>query len=88
VAAEGNTEESRGKSLGKVRTEQVKRLAKELVRRFPDRFSADFKTNKESVNIVVSGITPKVRNKVAGYIVQILSQAEISSSDNVEEEVE
>ncbi len=74
--------------MGKVRTEQVKRLAKELVRRFPDRFSVDFKANKESVNIVVSGITPKIRNKVAGYIVQLLNQIEISPSQEGEEESE
>jgi small subunit ribosomal protein S17e len=54
--------------LGNVRTEQIKRTAKELVKRFPGKFSTDFENNKHSVNSLVKGGTPKVLNQIAGYI--------------------
>ena len=59
--------------MGSVRTEQIKRTAKELVRRFPDKFSHDFEKNKHMVSILVSGGTPKVRNQIAGYITHFLA---------------
>lgn len=59
--------------MGSVRTEQIKRTAKELVRRFPDKFSHDFENNKHMVSILVSGGTPKVRNQIAGYITRFLA---------------
>ena len=43
-------------------------MAKELIRRFPDKFSNDFEKNKQLVNGLVTGGTPKVRNQIAGYI--------------------
>lgn len=54
--------------MGNVRTEQIKRVAKELIRRFPDRFSQDFESNKKAVAMLVQGTTTKVRNQIAGYI--------------------
>jgi small subunit ribosomal protein S17e len=54
--------------MGSVRTEQIKRTAKELIKRFPDRFSHDFESNKHVVNSLVQGGTPKVKNQIAGYI--------------------
>jgi len=71
--------------LGKVRTEHVKRLAKELMRRFPTRFSEDFRGNKEAVTMLVKGVTPKVRNRVAGYITHVfVSVQTLDSDENVE----
>lgn len=54
--------------MGSVRTEQVKRTARELVRRFPDKFSHDFEANKHAVDALLRGATTKVRNQIAGYI--------------------
>ena len=54
--------------MGNVRTEQVKRIAKELIKRFPDKFSNDFGTNKQIVSELIKGGTSKVRNQIAGYI--------------------
>jgi small subunit ribosomal protein S17e len=74
--------------LGNVRTEQVKRLAKELIRRFPDKFSNDFKSNKQAVSMLVQGATPKVRNRVAGYITHVFAGTQTISSDESMEEGE
>jgi small subunit ribosomal protein S17e len=54
--------------LGKVKTEQIKRLAKELIKRFPDKFSTSFDDNKRMVSALTEGPTTRVRNQVAGYI--------------------
>lgn len=59
--------------MGSVRTEQIKRIAKELLRRFPDRFTNDFEHNKRVVNMLTQGATIKVRNQIAGYITHALA---------------
>lgn len=59
--------------MGKVRTEHIKRIAKELIRRFPDKFSKDFKNNKRVVATLTQGATSKVRNQIAGYITHVFA---------------
>jgi small subunit ribosomal protein S17e len=54
--------------MGKVKTEQIKHLAKELIARFPEKFSTNFDDNKHMVNALAQGATTRVRNQVAGYI--------------------
>jgi len=75
--------------LGKVKTEQVKRIAKELVERFPGRFSSSFEDNKHAVDTLTQGATTKVRNQIAGYITSMLSPAQAgASSENTKEETQ
>jgi len=73
--------------LGNVRTEQIKRIAKELIRRFPNKFSNDFETNKHAVDVLIQGATRKVRNQIAGYITHAFGgvQAPSSSNEKLEE---
>lgn len=73
--------------MGNVRTEQIKRVAKELIRRFPDRFSKDFENNKRMVDKLVLGATPKVRNQIAGYITHVFVGAQaVFSGETAQEE--
>jgi small subunit ribosomal protein S17e len=75
--------------VGSVRTEQIKRTAKELIKRFPGKFSRDFESNKHMVATLVQGGTPKVRNQIAGYIARYFAAEEAElSSEVVEEEAE
>jgi small subunit ribosomal protein S17e len=74
--------------LGKVRTEHIKRLARELARRFPNKFSKDFESNKQAVRTLIQGATPKVRNQIAGYITHVFAGIPIASSDENAEEGE
>lgn len=74
--------------MGNVRTEQIKRIAKELVRRFPDKFSNNFENNKRVVNTLVRGTTTKVRNQIAGYVTHAFAGTETASSPNEKEEGE
>ena len=62
------------KARGKVRTELEKRIARELVERFPDKFTTDFETNKKLVESLTNISSKKPRNREAGYITQLQNQ--------------
>lgn len=68
--------------MGSVRTEQVKRLAKELMRRFPNKFSSNFEDNKRVVDMLLQGATTKVRNQIAGYITHAFAGMQTASASN------
>jgi small subunit ribosomal protein S17e len=70
--------------LGKVKTEQIKRLAKELITRFPDKFNTNFDDNKHMVSQLTQGPTTRVRNQTAGYITRTLSLAQANSETESE----
>ena len=57
--------------MGKVRTEQVKRVARELLEKYPSKFIADFGNNKPFVNEYTNISSKKLRNRVAGYTVRL-----------------
>ena len=42
-----------GEELGKVRPQRVKRVAKELVRRYPDKFTTNFEDNKKLMETLI-----------------------------------
>lgn len=70
--------------MGKVRTETVKRVSRELLRRFPDRFSGDFETDKQAVNELVLTQSKRLRNRIAGYITRLKAvQAEREAATQV-----
>lgn len=72
--------------MGKVKTEQIKRLANELITRFPKEFSNNFDENKRVVEALTQGTTIKVRNQIAGYITSAISQKADTTNKNAEEE--
>lgn len=72
--------------MGNVRTDQIKRTARELVRRFPDKFTANFDENKRLVSLLLEGATTKIRNQIAGYITCYLASEEIEEeTEEIEE---
>lgn len=58
--------------LGKVRPDHVKRTSRELVERFPDKFTKDFENNKKFVETLTNINSKKVRNRVAGYTTHLV----------------
>ena len=73
--------------MGKVKTEYIKRLGKELMSRFPDKFSGNFDDNKHAVDALTESATTKVRNQIAGYITHTISLNPSSSDETAEEEM-
>ena len=59
--------------MGKVRTEHVKRIARELVQRFPDKFTTNFENNKKLVEEFTNLSSTKLRNRIAGYVTRLVT---------------
>jgi small subunit ribosomal protein S17e len=57
--------------LGNVRSEKVKKIARELIRRYPDRFTADFEENKKTVDSLINTPSKRLKNTIAGYITRL-----------------
>ncbi len=74
--------------MGKVKTEQIKHLAKELLARFPDKFDANFDDNKHMVDELTKGTTTRVRNQVAGYITRTVTLNQRGVPEQEEESIE
>lgn len=70
-----------GDSLGNVKPAYIKRLAMELIQKFPDQFTDDFEKNKLLVEKLTTIGTKNMRNRVAGYISRLM---EDSKSENEE----
>lgn len=60
--------------MGKVRPDHVKRLARELVERFPSKFTTDFENNKRMVDALTNVSSTKIRNRVAGYTIRLIAK--------------
>ncbi len=69
--------------MGKVRTEHVKRIARELVQRFPDKFTTNFENNKKLVEEFTNLSSTKLRNRIAGYVTRLVTI--MRSSETAEE---
>ncbi|MEM1715593.1 MAG: 30S ribosomal protein S17e, partial [Thermofilaceae archaeon] len=61
------------RSMGKVRPLYVKRTARRLLEKYPDKFTEDFEHNKRVVGQLISA-SKKVRNRIAGYITRLMKQ--------------
>ena len=72
--------------MGKVRTEQVKRIARELLDRYPNKFSTDFEKNKQFVTELTNITSTKLRNRVAGYAARLANTMYGSEAPESEEE--
>ena len=66
--------------MGKVRTETVKRVARELLQRYPSRFTNTFDENKNSVQVLVNFESKRLRNLIAGYATRLKRTEEMRAS--------
>ncbi len=64
--------ERAGEDLGKVRPERVKRIARELVSRYPDKFTTNFEDNKKLVETLIETSSTRLRNRIAGYVTSLI----------------
>ncbi len=58
--------------MGRIRTRWIKTIAKELVKKYPERFTDNFEANKNVIKELGIIEAKSMRNKVAGYIVRIV----------------
>ena len=64
--------------MGKVRPDRVKKVARELVERFPEKFTVNFESNKKLVESLTNISSTKLRNRIAGYITRLLTITQAS----------
>jgi len=60
--------------MGKIRPTYIKRVAIELVEKYPKVFTADFETNKVLVSKLTNVGTVRMRNLIAGYVTRYWQQ--------------
>jgi len=58
--------------MGKIRTILIKNISKELIERYPNIFTTDFEKDKELLNKYAEIDSKHLRNRIAGYIVNLL----------------
>jgi small subunit ribosomal protein S17e len=64
----------------------VKRIARELLEKYPNKFSADFEKNKQYVSEYTNISSVKLRNRVAGYTARLASTLNSSEESEPNEE--
>lgn len=69
-----------------MRPEQVKRIARELLERFPARFTTSFENNKQALKSLAKIPSQTLRNRIAGYITHLVSVASKGAEAKGEEE--
>ena len=62
--------------MGNVRPTYIKRVAKELVRRYPEQFTDDFEHNKQKVAELTDVRSTMMRNRIAGYVTRYRKHVE------------
>ena len=60
--------------MGRVRSTYIKRAARELLKRYPDKFSTDFKQNCLALDELANLKSKPLRNRIAGYLSNLLKQ--------------
>lgn len=59
--------------LGNVRPEKIKKIARELIKKYPDKFTTNFEENKKILSSLAAFPSIRLRNSVAGYITRLMS---------------
>ena len=60
--------------MGRIRGKWIKSIAEKLVEQYPEKFSNNFKNNKEILEEMGLFDDKVVRNKIAGYIISIVEK--------------
>ena len=71
--------------MGKVRPDAVKKIAREMIKRYPDRFTTDFEENKKSLEPLLEIPSIRLRNRIAGYITRLVAIAKAAETTQAEE---
>ncbi len=54
--------------MGNIRQTYIKRVAVELVSKYPDEFNEDYTHNQKKVTELTAGASKILRNRIAGYV--------------------
>ncbi|MCD6248543.1 MAG: 30S ribosomal protein S17e [Hadesarchaea archaeon] len=65
--------------MGRIRPTIIKQAARELLQRYPDKFSHNYKETCAALEELTNIESKHLRNRVAGYIVSLLKQGDSGS---------
>lgn len=60
--------------MGSVRSLYIKRAAREILEKHPNKFTKDFSENVRALDELIKTDSKTTRNRVAGYITKILKR--------------
>ncbi len=63
--------------MGRIRPTYIKRVAIELVEKYPRLFTEDFETNKQLVDKLTNVQSITMRNRIAGYVTRYHQQNKV-----------
>lgn len=74
--------------MGKVRSEQVRRIVQGLLDQNPDKFTTDFENNKKVMESLTIISSKRLKNIVAGYATRLMSISKATEEVGEAEEEE
>lgn len=63
--------------MGRIRPTYIKRVAIDLVNKYPKSFNNDFENNKTMVGSLTDVSSVTMRNRIAGYVTRYISHVEL-----------
>ena len=60
--------------MGRIRTAEIKRVSHKLVAVHADKFSIDFRANKEALHVMKLTDEKRVNNRIAGYVTRLMKR--------------
>ena len=60
--------------MGRIRQKYIKRSARQLLEKYPDKFTGDYEQNRNALDGVASIGSKPLKNKIAGYITTLIKQ--------------
>ncbi len=57
--------------MGRIKTKLIKRITKDLIKKYDTQLSPEFEKNKAVVDVSVSNKSKKIRNVIAGYAARL-----------------
>jgi len=67
---------------------RVRRIATDLMNKYPDRFGTNFEQNKKTIVELAKVRSKELRNQVAGYIASHLNKQSKSNEENLKSQEE
>jgi small subunit ribosomal protein S17e len=66
----------------------VKKIAREIVKRYPDKFTTSFEDNKKLIGTVSNISSARLRNRIAGYVTRLMAIKKAAEAMEAEEAAE
>ena len=62
--------------MGRIKTQQIKRVTTDIFSKYKEQFNENFETNKKEVSKVAKIGSKKLRNVIAGYVTRLAKKKE------------